>query len=110
MVTFRPQCISDLIWLKIYLTALVRTIWERDISIEIILNNTGLIPIDCSITEAAYEEELELEYVNIAVEIVKRAQNYYQSVQDISLRTKNLYYCGLAISGPCYCGTRIFNN
>ena len=44
---------------KIYLTSLERAIWERNIYIEIILNNTGPIPIDFSIIESAYEEGLE---------------------------------------------------
>ena len=64
--------ISGLIWLTIYQTALVRAIWEMNISVDIILDNSGSVPIDSSIAKDAYEEGLE--YVEVAAEIIKRSQ------------------------------------
>ena len=71
---------------------------ERNISVEIRLNNIGPISVNRSITEDTYEEGLE--YLDVVAEIIQRPKKYYQNVQDRSLRTKNLYYCGLVISDP----------
>jgi len=98
---FGPCCfpgtripLPGLIWPKIYLTALARAIWERNVSVEIILCNPGSLPANCGITEAAYGNGWNC--VDVAAEIVKRIQKHCQGVGHRSLRTKvtrNLHVC-----------------
>jgi hypothetical protein len=90
------MALPGLTWPRVYLKALARVIWERNVLVEIVLSNPGSIPGDLSPTEANYGNGWTC--VDVAAEIIKTIKELYPAAPDAMLRHKvedNLRVCYL---------------
>lgn len=83
-----PVAVPSCVWPKVYMAALARGIWERDVHVEIAVSNPGSVPGGLKPTEALYGNGWTCDQVASA--IITQIVEQFEDVDDVALRRKVL--------------------